>query len=246
MVKTVKNLTRNKVLIDIVIRSIEKFENPNIKLLDAGCGDGTISKAIKEQFNECEIIGEDISIENVEKAKNNGIFAIRLDLTKDRQPYPDNYFDVVIMARVLEHLSDPDFCLMEINRVLKVNGILFVSTPNLSAWFNRLALLCGIQPIFTEVSTKKIVGRKFKFLGEGNPTVGHIRVFTAEALKTFLQMYGFKIVKVVGAAFLDDKRLFMVDKLLSKIPNVASYLIVKTIKFEKLHSMHAREIDAED
>ena len=44
--------------------------------------------------------------------------------------FENNTFDVIISLAVIEHLDDPSIFLREIYRVLKNNGILFLSTPN--------------------------------------------------------------------------------------------------------------------
>lgn len=55
-------------------------------------------------------------------------------------PYHDNKFDLVICLDVLEHLAfkDQPLCLLEIRRVLKENGKLLISVPNLAHLNSRL------------------------------------------------------------------------------------------------------------
>ena len=67
-------------------------------------------------------------------------------------PLTDSSVDVVIMSELIEHLVDPDGTLDEAWRVLRPGGTLLLSTPNLAAWYNRVLLRFGIQPLFTEVS----------------------------------------------------------------------------------------------
>ena len=87
---------------------------------------------------------------------------------------------------VIEHLFDTDKAIAEIRKVLRKDGFLVISTPNLSSFANRLLLLFGYQPLGTEVSTHKHYGRPKKYnLREG--VAGHIRVFTYKALIEFLK-----------------------------------------------------------
>src|SRR3989344_5745663 len=106
--------------------------------------------------------------------------------------YPDGYFDIVIMSHIIEHVVNPDHLLSEARRVLKRKGLVIINTPNLAAWFNRILLLFGFQPFFTEVSSlDKTLGLKFtrKLTPYTNP-LGHLRVFTGGALKDIMEMHG--------------------------------------------------------
>lgn len=62
-----------------------------------------------------------------------------------RLPFPDGAFDVVVSDDLIEHLVETDSYAREIHRVLTPTGWLFLSTPNLAAWFNRLGLFAGVQ-----------------------------------------------------------------------------------------------------
>lgn len=62
----------------------------------------------------------------------------------DEFPYPDNEFDLVIFAEIIEHLlNDPCKVLREINRVLKPNGTLILTTPNVARLENVARLISG-------------------------------------------------------------------------------------------------------
>jgi methionine biosynthesis protein MetW len=199
-------------------------------VLDIGCGDGTIAKIIKE-LTDAEVYGVDVSDDQVQISLKKGIIAQKIDVCRENLPFKQQFFDVVLLSRVIEHLINPDFTISEINRVLKRGGILILSTPNLASWYNRLLLLVGIQPVFTEVSTRMILGRKFRFLGQYSTPVGHIRVFTLNALKDLLRLYGFKVRQVHGTIFLERRGIFtIIDKLFSNIPSLSSYVVVKAVK----------------
>ena len=202
--------------------------NVNLNILDVGCGDGILSQIISQKF-KTKVIGVDISPTLVKKAKERGIDTYEIDICTQPLPFEDNKFDVVIVARTLEHLVDPDFAIKEIKRVLKKEGLLVLSTPNLGAWHNRLLLMIGLQPFFTEVSSKKVFGRKFPQLGEGNPAVGHLRIFTLNALKAFLSYYKFKIKEIKGGRFLEEYPVLNhLDKIFEIFPSLSSYILVIT------------------
>jgi SAM-dependent methyltransferase len=67
-----------------------------------------------------------------------------LNMETERLPYQDNEFDVVLLCEVIEHLTlDPAFVLAEAHRVLKPDGCMIVTTPNLVRWENLYLMLVG-------------------------------------------------------------------------------------------------------
>jgi hypothetical protein len=81
--------------------------------------------------------------------------------------------------------------------VLAPGGLIVLSTPNLAYLPNRFLLMFGIVPIFLENSSEVKLGRRFRFLGQGNHTEGHIRVFTHRAVLELLKREGFAIERVI-------------------------------------------------
>ncbi len=87
------------------------------KLLDYGCGAKPYNIILKKYF--IEQTGVDIG--DNQKADI-------LIQPGEKLPLPDNYFDAVLSSQVLEHVEEVDQYLNECNRVLKKNGLLFLST----------------------------------------------------------------------------------------------------------------------
>ena len=56
-------------------------------------------------------------------------------------PFPDNYFDCVLLMEVVEHLRNPYVVLPEINRIIKKDGYLILSTPNILSLKSRFRFL---------------------------------------------------------------------------------------------------------
>jgi ubiquinone/menaquinone biosynthesis C-methylase UbiE len=215
---------RSKICYNLIINLItNKISSERIKkLLDIGCGDGSFIIQFK---NHCETFGVDISRSAIKIAKEAGISAYEVDVSSERLPFQDEYFDIIYMGDVIEHLTNPDFAINEVARVIKTNGFLVLSTPNLASWINRLLLLLGMQPLFSEVSTAKTFGRgprSYDFF-----PVGHLRLFTYKALKEFLTYYRFNILKVKGANYEGlPKVLANIDTIFSKIPSLSSTVII--------------------
>ncbi|MCL4435488.1 MAG: class I SAM-dependent methyltransferase [Thaumarchaeota archaeon] len=163
------------------------------RLLDIGCANGEFMTLCVESGIKCS--GVEISQLAVQRAKEHGLDVQQLDVDNSDLPFESESFEGVFCSEVIEHLFNPDHLLEESWRVLKSGGFLIVTTPNLSAWFNRIFLLFGYQPVNTAVSTKYAAGQVLTDW----VAAGHIRVFTHRALIDLLSKhYSFEVVKVKG------------------------------------------------
>lgn len=118
-----------------LVRQAEKLLGQKGKLLDVGTGRGEVVAAAK---------AANWSVEGVEPSSR---FA---DHTEQRtgakiwreaieeSDIPNEEFDVVILAAVLEHLYNPDEVLAKITRILKPGGLLFLDVPNEAGLFFRV------------------------------------------------------------------------------------------------------------
>jgi 2-polyprenyl-3-methyl-5-hydroxy-6-metoxy-1,4-benzoquinol methylase len=182
-----------------------------------------------------ELWGVDYSKYKLEKAKKNGHNVKFCDLEKGL-PFEANSFDVIYAAELIEHLYDPDFFLEECNRVLKKNGVIIVSTPNLQAWYNRVLFIFGIQPLFYEVSTRspQIGSSVLRRVKKGKAPVGHVHVFNRAGLVDMLRAEGFEMLQFLGARFHALPRsTHFIDKMFNARPSMASNLIAIAKKVEK-------------
>ena len=159
------------------------------RVLDIGCGDGSLGREMKALQGIGSVYGVDISEQAVREARSRGINAYCVNVDKTDLPFADDYFDAVFCGELLEHLYDPDHLLDEMHRVLKQDGICIITTPNLASWYNRLFLLLGYQPLFLDASLLHPVGYPLKF-----GLFGHIRGFTEKAITELCRIHNFKIV----------------------------------------------------
>jgi SAM-dependent methyltransferase len=98
------------------------------KTLDIGCGIGDML-AFK-----ANIIGVDINPGTVDYCKNKGLEALLME--PDKLPFKNNSFDSVLLDNVLEHIENPSALLLEIGRVLTVNGTLLIGVPGNCGWLH--------------------------------------------------------------------------------------------------------------
>jgi len=101
------------------------------KILDIGCGNGGYLSILKD--GGWEVYGLDFSKKAVDFAQNErGLINIKQARTEILD-YPNNFFDLITMNHLIEHLPNPKKTLIEAKRVLKTGGIISITTPNFSS-----------------------------------------------------------------------------------------------------------------
>lgn len=216
---------------------LRKYMKKGCRLIDIGCGNGKFLQEIKKRFPEVEGCGIEGSDAEVKEARKRGLNVIKEDLEKGLKKRKRRA-DIVYLGEVLEHVYDPDGTLDEVNQQLKTGGLLLLATPNLCAWFNRLLMLIGMQPLFLEPSTRsKLMGAGIlgKLKKESQP-VGHVRVFTYEAVKDLLKQSGFQIIKRKGAVFDEGlpRMILPFDWIFSLLPSLAAHHIILARKIREI------------
>jgi SAM-dependent methyltransferase len=107
---------------------------PGMRLLDAGCGPGSITLGLAESVAPGETIGIDMQSAQVEQAR--ALAAARSAGVRFQVgdiyalPFPDASFDAVFANGVLMHLSEPLRALAELRRVLRPDGIAGIRDPD--------------------------------------------------------------------------------------------------------------------
>ena len=117
-------------------------ENKNIKILDAGCGFGNLSKRLQENGFK------DIVALDIENKLKIDIPFIKADLNKNLEF--EETSDVIICQEVIEHLENPRHLLRELKKILKKEGIIILTTPNIFNWKARIyyplkGTICGFR-----------------------------------------------------------------------------------------------------
>jgi 2-polyprenyl-3-methyl-5-hydroxy-6-metoxy-1,4-benzoquinol methylase len=196
------------------VRQIIELIGENKVVLDIGCGIGEIGELLIKNKNK--VYGVDISPTAAKKAEKRGLIVKCGDIEKERIPFKNNYFDIVLAAEVIEHIFDTDEFLKEIRKKLKKKGELIITTPNLATLGRRLLLLLGENPLVETGLTKY--------------SAGHIRYFVKNSLFKLLESHRFKIVH-----FSSDLVNFTVNgkissRRLAKIfPTLGRTLIIKVV-----------------
>jgi methionine biosynthesis protein MetW len=223
------DITRSDHRLAKVVEAATSLATRPGSILDIGCGRGTLLELLRERLPEATLFGVDISTTTVEATRARG-FEARVADVSTGLPFSADHFDCVIFGEVIEHLVDPDAALREISRVLKAGGTLIVTTPNLASWFNRVLLLLGVQPVFTETSLHVNLGRMTRAFGQSGPTQGHLKIFTLGALREMLAANGFAVAGISGAAFTSSNALRPIDLFMTNFPRFASNFVISARK----------------
>jgi ubiquinone/menaquinone biosynthesis C-methylase UbiE len=104
---------------------------PGMRLLDVGCGPGSITRGLAERLAPGEVVGLDLSPDALavarEDAAARGLAYLRYELGSVYElPFADASFDAVFAHQVLQHLREPRAALVEMLRVLKPGGLVAV------------------------------------------------------------------------------------------------------------------------
>lgn len=159
---------------------IEKFLKKG-RLVDVGSGMGYFMDLARN--NGWEVKGVEIS----DYAINHAREELKLDIIKgdlESAHFDMGYFDAATMWNVVDQLYDPKANLIELNRILKEGGYLFMRIPNLYFHLRLFRLYNRLRPLFRSI--------------KNSPSVFHLYSFEKKSIKRLLESVGFSnvIVKI--------------------------------------------------
>ena len=129
---------------------IENWTHQNSKVLDLGCGDGTLLNYLKEK-KDIKGFGIEKNKDNWLLSLKNNIDVIQMDLEAGLAGFETNSFDLVILSRTIQSMNHIEEIIHEMMRVGKEVVITF---PNFGYWKNRFQIMQGNMPVSDELPYK--------------------------------------------------------------------------------------------
>jgi 2-polyprenyl-3-methyl-5-hydroxy-6-metoxy-1,4-benzoquinol methylase len=206
-IPTLSDKTRVSTVINLI--------GQNKKVLDLGCMHGHIGNLIKLKNNVVYGVETSRFAAKNAKSKLNRVYNFSLENNWSRKI--SERFDIVFAGEIIEHIFDTDNFLKNIHNLLKKNGCLILTTPNVASLGRRLLLLLGLSP------NLEITSRKYDS--------GHIRYFTLATLTMLLEQNGFNVlIKTSNVIqFTNDGKIS--SRVLARLlPTFGTTLIVKAQK----------------
>jgi len=155
------------------------------RLLDVGCGYGIFLNLAKDQG--WKVYGIELSEDACQFARKNfGLNVFCGDLKE--ASFPKDHFDVVTLWNVLDHTTNPLEQLLEIKRILKDNGLLFIRLPNF--------LFQGKSRCIGEAFDRLFFGRTYL---SRKISVSHLYAFTPSSIANLLERVGFSTFRLKNA-----------------------------------------------
>jgi SAM-dependent methyltransferase len=152
-----------------IVDSFSPYRKTN-RLLDIGCGAGSLLKAARNAGWEAE--GLEVSRPAVEHVRSEGFKAFHGEL--EAANYPEGYFDVVTASELLEHVPEPGRLVRDIARILRKGGLWWATTPHANGASGQILKLD-----WSVISPPE-----------------HLHLFSRAALRTLLLNSGFRRVEI--------------------------------------------------
>ena len=116
----------------------------NVRVLDVGCGDGSLMSLLIEEKN-IEARGLELKKENVTKCIYKGLPVIEGNAETELHQFPNQSFDFVILSQTLQAFYNPEKVLKDL---LRIGKSVIISIPNFGYWKVRTSLLFfGKMPV---------------------------------------------------------------------------------------------------
>ena len=151
------------------------------KILDVGCGSGSMAFELKNNLS-AEVWGIELDNEAAGIAASRINYVICDKIENALVKLPENYFDTIIFADVLEHLIDPQIVLELIKENLSPGGEVIASIPNIRYW-----------PV-----VRQLIEGHWTYQDSGIMDFTHLRFFTLESIIEMFENAGYMIISKQG------------------------------------------------
>ncbi len=147
------------------------------RVLDVGCSSGYLARRLVGRG--CTVVGIEQDEAAAEAAREVCAEVLVGDAETMELPFPEGSFDVVLCGDLIEHLREPEGFLARLRPLLREDGRLVLTTPNVANWTMRLGLLVG----------------RWRYTERGILDRTHLHLFTRRTLVETLERAGYGIVE---------------------------------------------------
>tara|TARA_B100001093_G_scaffold242277_1_gene232073 strand:+ start:177 stop:770 length:594 start_codon:yes stop_codon:yes gene_type:complete len=175
----------------------------NTRVLDVGCGDGSLMNLLVKEKN-IEVRGLELEKHNVQQCIYKGLPVIQGNAETELYQFPNQSFDYVVLSQTLQAFYNPDKVLKEL---LRIGKSVIISIPNFGYWKVRTSLLFfGKMPI-----TKALPNAWYN--------TPNLHMCTIKDLFNYCDEQNIKIKKVIGV---NEDRTSLIKKSNLEIKNFFS------------------------
>lgn len=155
--------------------------NESKTILEVGCGEGNFSATLTDQGKETWGIEPDVTSAKSASEKINKVFQGTID--EKLSEIPDNYFDVIVMNDVIEHLTEPWDDIQNLKSKLKDDGVFVTSIPNVRYSKNIFHVMFK---------------RDWKYADDKILDITHYRFFTKKSIRRLWEENGYSVQSMKG------------------------------------------------
>ncbi len=174
-----------------------------LNILECGVTKGGVAELLSKEGANC--FGVDVNPRKIE-----GVITKQTDLNDNISDFGVE-FDVIFAGEVIEHIFDDEKFIRDCGKILKPNGLLIITTPNLGFIANRLLMLFGKMPMFVYAPY-------------------HYHIYNKEIIENLIRQEGFEIVKTISSHLLFSTRRNKFGRIFEVLgdffPSLGAHLIV--------------------
>jgi len=171
-----------KLSAELVLNRIESYSKGG-KLLEVGCGYGEVLLEARKRGWQAQGVEISQAAVNYLQKFDLKVFGKSLEEVN----FPQEEFDVVVLREALEHLTNPKDLLEEINRVIKTNGIIYLTVPNEASFYHN----------FFQLYYRINLAKRLKLTTSHLGPPYHLFGFSKKALTKILDSCGFVPLKTI-------------------------------------------------
>jgi len=127
--------------------TIARWIKSGDKVLDLGCGDGSLLRYLKETRG-AKGYGVEIADEKILASIQNGVNVIQTDLESGLSGFESHSFDFVVLSQTLQAMKHTEGIVRE---MLRVGRQAIVTFPNFGYWQHRLQVIRGRMPVSSDL-----------------------------------------------------------------------------------------------